>query len=131
MPTRIVVRDESMNGGTLRESNLDFITERITVRELIRAHVYEEVQDHRRTRSPTVRDLIQPTDAERSLNCDRESRLTDVDWKQHYEKALRAFETGQILILLDDCQVTTLDQEIELRPGTRVSFLRLALLAGG
>jgi hypothetical protein len=45
MPTTLTVRDETTSGDTLREFALELLTERITVRELIRSRVYQEVQD--------------------------------------------------------------------------------------
>jgi hypothetical protein len=63
MPATLTIRDETTTGDTLHEWSLDFLTERITVRELIRSRVYQEVQDYN-LRLPThYRGLVQPTDA--------------------------------------------------------------------
>src|SRR5437870_3899414 len=48
MAATLTIRDESAGGKTLHELTLDILTERITVRELIRSRVYQEVQDFNR-----------------------------------------------------------------------------------
>ena len=45
--------------------------------------------------------------------------------------ALQAFVDGLYLVLLDGQQQTDLDAEIRLRPGSKVTFVRLVALAGG
>ena len=74
---------------------LEFPTERITVRELIRERVYQEVQDFNRKQGERVfRGLVQPTDAERVLN----GRRTEYRLKRHradrVEAAVREGDRG-------------------------------------
>ena len=64
----ITIRDETLTGQSIGEHPLDLLTERVTVRELIRSRVYQEVQDYNRRQPETFRGLIQPTDAEQMLN---------------------------------------------------------------
>jgi hypothetical protein len=45
--------------------------------------------------------------------------------------ALQAFEDGLYFVFVEGEQITALEAEIELRPETRVSFVRLVALAGG
>jgi hypothetical protein len=42
----LAIRDETAGGAVLNELTLDVLSETITVRELIRSRVYQEVQDH-------------------------------------------------------------------------------------
>ncbi|MEA2512412.1 MAG: hypothetical protein QOJ59_1899 [Thermomicrobiales bacterium] len=46
MATVIAVADETATGSTLNEFSLEFLDERVTVRELIRARVSQEVTEH-------------------------------------------------------------------------------------
>jgi len=131
MSTTLTVRDETTSGGTLREFALELLTERITVRELIRSRVYQEVQDYNRLQPQVFHGLVQPTDAENALNGYKLGKPRMIDWKVQYDKATEAFEANGILILVDDKQAESLDQEIVVRPDTRVSFLRLTMLVGG
>jgi hypothetical protein len=69
MPFTLTIRDETASGGVHHEAPLEFPTERITVRELIRERVYQEVQDfNRRQNGQVFCGLVQPTGAERVLN---------------------------------------------------------------
>ena len=131
MPATITIRDESTGGGTWNEFALEVLTERITVRELIRSRVYQEVQDHNLRQPEVFRGLVEPTDAERELNGYRLKRPRQIDWKQQYERAVAAFEAGVFLVLVDDRQVDSLEEEIVIQPGTCASFLRLTPLVGG
>jgi hypothetical protein len=45
--------------------------------------------------------------------------------------ALQAFEDGMYLVVLDGVDQKQLDSEIFLQPDSRVTFVRLSLLAGG
>ena len=135
MPTTITIRDESTSGKTLNEFSLELLDERMTVRDLIRSRVYQEVKDfHRRPaqRQTGFPGLIQPNPTEVALNGDRrQPEKRKVDWQRQFERAIAAFRAHQILILVDDRQAETLDEEIHLTPTTRISFLRLTLLTGG
>jgi len=131
MPTTLKVRDETTGGKTTNEFSLEFLTERVTVRELIRSRVYQEVQDFNRECGGLFRGLVQPTGAEQVLNGFRFSKPRQIDWKAQLDQAVAAFEAGRILIIMDDTQAGSLDDEIELRADTDVAFLRLMPLVGG
>lgn len=132
MAATVTILDEEMTGNTINEFPLDLLNEHITVRELIRSRVYQEVKDHNARKNHTeFRGLVQPTDAERTLNGYRLKEPRLIDWMEQFEKAVEAFEKNQILILVDDHQVESLDEEIEVRADRTVSFLRLTLLVGG
>jgi hypothetical protein len=131
MPTTLTIRDESTGEGTLHEFALEVLTERITVRELIRSRVYQEVQDYNRRQPKVFHTLVQPADAERTLNGYKLAKPRQIDWQQQYAKAVHAFEARHFLVLVDDREVETLDEEITVAPHTSVSFLRLTPLVGG
>jgi hypothetical protein len=131
MPTTLTIRDESTSGQTVNELVIDLLTERITVRELIRSRVYQEVQDYNRRKPERFKGLVQPTDAEETVNGFKLKKPRQIDWKAQFEKALEAFEANRVLILVDERQVESLDEEIVVGPKTSVSFLRLTMLVGG
>ena len=132
MPQQLLVRDESVTGEVTHELTLDLLNEQITVRELIRERVYQEVKDHNARQADGVfHGLVQPTDAERTLNGFRLRKPRQIDWKRQYDKAIDAFEKSQVLVLVDDRQAESLDQSITVGPNTSVSFLRLVPLVGG
>ena len=131
MPATLTIRDETPDGEALSEWALDVLTERITVRELIRSRVYQEVQDYNRSRADVFRGLVQPEGAERALNGWKLKKRRELDWKRQYERGMEAFEENQVLILVNDRQAESLDEVIEVGPDTRVTFLRLTPLVGG
>jgi hypothetical protein len=136
MSVTLTIRDETAAGAIYGERPLEFPSERITVRELIRERVYQEVQDFNRAEGERIfRGLVQPTDAERILNGDRaEFRLRQrrqIDWKQQFEIALEAFQKNGFFILIDDRQAESLDQDFTVSPKSEVSFVKLTPLVGG
>lgn len=136
MSVTLTIRDETAAGNVFSEKPLEFPSERITVRELIRERVYQEVQDFNRAEGEQVfRGLVQPTDTERILNNQRpEYRLKQrraIDWKEQFEKAIEAFEKNGFFILIDNKQAERLDQKFTVSPSTEVSFVKLTMLAGG
>src|SRR5207244_3429358 len=106
------------------------LTERITVRELIRSRVYQEVQDFNLKRPARFAGLVQPTDSETALNGDQRHEPRRIDWSNQFEAALKAFEARRVLILVNDQQVEELDEEIVVEPNTQVVFLKLVPLMG-
>jgi hypothetical protein len=131
MSVTVKVVDELANGTPTGELTLEFLTERITVRELIRSRVYQEVQEYNAKQSGLYRSLVQPTDAEQILNGFRLRPGRKVSWEQQFEKVIRAFQGNGVIVIVDDRQLEELDEMIELRPETKVSFLRLVPLVGG
>lgn len=131
MATVITVADETATGGTLNEFSLEFLNERVTVRELIRARVYQEVTEYNARQSEYFRGLVQPEGAERTAGGFRLQKQRKIDWEEQYKRALKGFQANGFLILVDDRQVDELDQEVELRYDAKVSFLRLVPLIGG
>jgi len=105
--------------------------ETVSVRELIRARVFQEVEEYNSKTPETFRMLVQPGEAERTLNGFKFSRPRQVDPQAQFKKAVEAFEGNGFLILVDDRQVGSLDDEIALHPETSVSFLKLVPLVGG
>ena len=129
--TVLTIRDESLNGDSLNEWALEVMTERITVRELIRSRVYQEVQDYNLQQGQVGRGLVQPEGAEKTLNGRKLKKPRQLDWKAQFQKAVEAFEANQILILINDRQAESLEEEFVIDPSTKVTFLRLTMLVGG
>lgn len=54
-----------------------------------------------------------------------------IDWQAQYQQAIESFQRNGFLILVDDRQVSELDEIVELRHNTTVTFLKLVPLVGG
>jgi len=134
MSTTVKIRDETtFDLGDDDDSGflLDVSAERITVRELIRTRVYREVYRYNLDRPEYFHGLIQPSDAERSLNGFKMPKRGRIDPDRQFEMAIKAFYRNGFIVLLDDRQVDELEEEIEVRPDTTVTFLKLVPLVGG
>jgi hypothetical protein len=123
-PFTLTVRDETTSGKALATLDLQLEAEQVTVAELIRARVHQEVRDHnaRGATAPRFNGLVQPEQTKGRRRVDAE-RQTEV--------ALSAFERGHVLLLVDDRQVEELEQQVTMGPGTTVTFLKLVPLVGG
>jgi len=133
MLTKLLIRDETTAslGKTEHTFTVHVSGEKISVRELIRQRVTQEVEEFN-TRQPAVfRMLVQPSDAERTLNGFKFQKPRFVDPVVQYEKAIESFEGNGFIVLVDDYQMESLDTEITLQPQTSVTFLKLVPLVGG
>jgi hypothetical protein len=131
MGSVLTIRDETTGGKITGKISLDFLKERITVQELIRERVYQEVQDYNNKPADCFKGLVCPTGAEETLNGFRRKERKKIDWKKQFEKATEAFESNRILILIDEKQAESLDEEFTILSKTEVVFLKLMLLVGG
>lgn len=126
------IRDEEVSGQPSSEFFISFFAEQITVRELIRSRIYQEVQDHNHL-NPTQRHrtLVAPTPGTMLQNAEAVGRSSPIDWLDQVKTATEAFEAGRIIILIDDQQAESLDQTFEIMTSKVVTFLWLTLLVGG
>jgi hypothetical protein len=131
MPVQVTVCDQKIPGQTLHEFVVNLLTERVTARELIRSRVHQEVEDFNLKQPEVYRGLVQPTDTEVTLNGFKLKKRRQLDWKEAFDKAVQAFEANRVLLLVDDAQAQTLEQEFVVTPKSRVTFLRLTPLVGG
>lgn len=133
MPATLTVYDEMTTGGRSEPIVLEFLTEEVTVRELIRQRVYQEVQDYNlsKAKAPVFNGLVQPTDAEQTLNGYKLKKPRLIDWNKQYENAITAFEKASVLVIVNDRQAESLDDRLVIDPSTDVSFLKLVPLIGG
>ncbi len=131
--TTLLIRDEDLSTGkAIQEFSLDFLTEHITVRELIRSRVYQEVNDFNlRGSKGEFRGIIASANSERTATGYRMKTSRSIDWKEQFVLATQAFEQGRVLILVNDQQMQSLDEEITVAAQTVVTFVKLVLLVGG
>lgn len=124
---QVAVRDQVLGGADAVGMTLTFPVERITVRELIRSRVYQEVEDYNRSKQQTPYKAW----AAQTERPAPQARSSSVDWKAEYGRACEAFERKRVFVLVGDRQAATLDEEIDVSRDIEVTFVRLVLLAGG
>ncbi len=82
MTATLTIRDETLGGPSFREWAMQVTTERMTVRDLIRGRVYQEVQDYNVEQGQVFHGLIQPDEAEKTLNGWKLKKPRLLDWKK-------------------------------------------------
>jgi len=110
----------------------------ITLRRLIADIVRDQVQqfEDRQQQRQFLRVLTERDIAEGAQRGKIESGATDVplqpvDVAEAVETALLAFQDGLYLVAIDEETIESLDQELLLTEESRITFIRLTLLAGG
>ena len=133
MARTLTIRDETAFdfGGADEGFTLDPPSERITVRELIRTRVYQEVRNYNLHQPEYFRGLVQPADAERTLNGFKVRQRRKIDPQKQFERAIESFYRNGFMILVNDLQVDELEEGIEVGPDITVTFLKLVPLVGG
>lgn len=131
MPTTLTINDETTSGHKTNTLTLDCLTERLTVRELIRARIYREVEDYNLREPECFRGLVVPTEAEATDHGYKLRHRRKIDWQQQYERALDAFERKGFILLVGDQQARSLDQVFEVKVDAEIAFVKMAPLVGG
>ena len=133
MLTKLLIRDETTAslGKTEHTFTVHVSGEKISIRELIRQRVTQEVEEYNSRQPAVFRMLVQPSDTERTLNGFKFHKPRLVDPETQYEKAIEAFEGNGFIVLVDNYQIESLDTRIALQPETSVTFLKLVPLVGG
>ncbi len=128
----ILIQDQTIDGRNSATKTLTVLSEEITVREIIRSRVYQEVQDYNIKCNGIFQGLVQPTESELALNGFKVSTGKKLDWNEQYSRALKAFEDNRIILIAGDRQAESLDEVVHLRSQQDpVVFLKLVPLVGG
>jgi hypothetical protein len=111
--------------------------DRLTLRDLLSRIVRTEVEAFRRRqrerrflRAPTA-PQIEEGAAKGRVDMGGRKLKQDVDEEDAVAAALQAFEDGLYLVILDGEEQGELEREVHLQPDSRVTFVRLVMLAGG
>ena len=129
MPLTLSILYETTAGERCNAGAFQFDEAILTLRELIRVFVQEEVKRFNESGSEVFRGLVQPDESERILNGIRERPV--LDWEKQFAKAIAAFKSNGFLVLLDERQITELDETLHLTPQSQLTFLKLVPLMGG
>lgn len=127
----IKIKDETFPGKILNEIEIALNKEVVTVKDIIEARVVAEVEAYNNRLPEFYNGLVQPTDAEVTLNGYRTRNKAKIDPEKQVYVALNAFLNNAYFVLVDRIQAESLEQEVVLGPDTSVSFLKLTPLVGG
>lgn len=127
----LTIKDETFTGDIIREIDLVFKSENITVKELITERVLQEVENYNSKLPEYYNGLIEPTDAERTLNGYKIHSNRTIDGEKQVYTALDAFMKNGYFVLIDNLQAESLEQKVKVSQDTKVSFIKLTPLVGG
>ncbi|MEU8074978.1 hypothetical protein AB0B31_05965 [Catellatospora citrea] len=136
---QVEVRSRIPGGDRLPDVLVELAQAQTTVRELIRAAVAEQIQawqaDRLRCRALLDRQYLTDDDirAQAATGVVRlpDRQLAEPDVDAEVARAWRAFERGAFALFVGGRQVDLLDEEVVLRLGEPVVFVRLTALVGG
>jgi hypothetical protein len=135
MAVTVTIKDESGSGRGVGALTLNGVDELITLRDLVRARVHEEVtrfnSQREEMRSDIFAGLVMPDGAEPTPQGFRMPTRRVIDWEEQADRAIRAFSKNGFFVLVGDRQVTDLDEELHLTAGSDIRFIRLVQLVGG
>lgn len=125
------IRDENFAGKVLQEVLVGFSTETVTIKEIIEARVRAEVETYNRKMPDYFNGLVEPSDAEKTLNGYKLRSRKLIDAEKQVYVALDAFQKNGFFVLVDNQQCTSLEQQVILTSDTQIGFLKLTPLVGG
>ena len=129
--TTLTIKDKTASGEILNEIRIMVENERTTLKDIITARVLTEVENYNSSKPEYFKGLIQPSDAEKTLNGFRVKKRKTIDGEQQVYVALDAFMSNGFFVIVDEEQITDYDKEILVSSETAISFLKLTPLVGG
>tara|TARA_R110001606_G_scaffold205897_1_gene353556 strand:- start:2631 stop:3011 length:381 start_codon:yes stop_codon:yes gene_type:complete len=124
----IEILDKTIPGDISNSFKIE-LEEITTPQEIISARVKEEIKNYNKKANDKLQSLVRPLAKETLLNGFKKKKEIDVE-KQIYV-ALEAFQKNGFFILVDDQQVSGLNQKIQLKESSSISFIKLTQLVGG
>jgi hypothetical protein len=128
----LTIEDRTATGTPIGHIDLPDMPDRITLRDLIRLRVGEEVARYNLKPVEAFHGLVQPDGAvplgRLGFRLPKPRRL---DWEKQAEIACDSFERNGFFVLVNGTQVTELDDTIELVGAVDVGFIKLTPLVGG
>jgi hypothetical protein len=130
MPT-LTIEDRTATGRPTGTIDLPDVPDRVTLRDLIRLRVREEVARYNLRPAAEFHGLVAPDGATPGPTGHRMAAPRRIDWERQADIAIGAFLRNGFFVLVSGRQVVDLDEEIELTGTMDVGFIRLTPLVGG
>ncbi len=131
MSFALSIQDQTTAGDVLTDTVVLFPVEEISVKTLIESRVAQEVANYKNQDNEIFSGLIKPKRAENVLNGFKIQKKRTIDVAEQQEVAINAFQSNGFFLLVNDQQLTALDDRILITPNTKVVFLKLIPLVGG
>ena len=127
----LTMTDESISGKATNSLQVQFSTALTTVRDIIEARVRAEVEQYNHKMPEYFKGLIEPGEAEKTLNGYKLKEKRKLDAEKQCFVALEAFQKNGFFLLIDNIQSESPDQMIVINEHTKISFIKLTPLVGG
>ncbi|MEO8403433.1 MAG: hypothetical protein ABI480_02520 [Chitinophagaceae bacterium] len=127
----VLIKDENASGKVLQEVLIGFNTENVSIKDIIEARVKQEVDNYNSKLPEYYNGLIEPSDAEKTINGYKLRNKRKIDAEKQAYIALDAFQKNGFFVLVDNQQYSSLDEIVHLHADTRISFIKLTPLVGG
>ena len=125
------VKDENFSGKIIQETLIAFDAEVVTIKDIIEARVRQEVDNYNNRLPEYYNGLVEPLDAEKTINGYKLRSKKPIDAEKQVYVALDAFQKNGFFVLVDNQQCSSLDERIEIDRDVRISFIKLTPLVGG
>jgi hypothetical protein len=127
----VTIEDRTSTGDPTGSITLPGLPDRITLRELIRMRVREEVARYNLRPWGIFQGLVQPVGSEPTIDGFRLPERPPIDWQPQADVAIEWFLANGFIVLVNGVQVVELETRLDLRGDLDVRFIRLTPLAGG
>ena len=128
---KVTIKDETFAGKVLNQILIEIEKDSCSLSELIEKRVKAEVEKFNQQRPKYYTGLVQPTTSEATLNGYLMGNRKRIDADRQVRIALKAFKSNAFFVLVDDEQITELEETIELHSERKISFIKLTPLVGG
>lgn len=128
---KIVISDELLNGKITNQFEISIESDSITVRDLISKRVSFEIENYNKKLPEYFNGLVEPKEAERTLNGYKLKPKQLIDVEKQVYIALDAFQKNGFFVLVDNEQLEELEQQVVLKSTSKISFVKLTPLVGG
>lgn len=128
---KILIFDAPLHGERIATGGIRLDASSVTLRDLIRGRLQQEVERHNQVLPEIFQGLVQPEESEQILNGYRLKTKRPLDWEVQCRRACSSFEKNGFLVLVDGKQVTDLDMHCDLHENSEIEFIKLVPIVGG
>ena len=127
----VLISDELLNGTVTNQFEMQVESDQLTVADLIKKRVAIEIENYNKRLPEYFNGLVQPKEAERTLNGYKLKAKQLIDVEKQIYIALDAFQKNGFFVLVDNEQLEELDHVVTLKSTSKIAFVKLTPLVGG
>lgn len=127
---QLLIKEENFAGKILDEILLDIESKSLTLKELIQKKIAQNISHQ--NQKIQIEQKQYENEFEQKLNPNHKAwEKKKLDTEKEVYRALEVFNNNGFLVMVDNRQITDLEEEILVFDDTQVSFIRLTQLVGG